>query len=482
MKNKSAENSYALSFCNRLRELDALRSWADSKPRLAVVHGRRRLGKTRLLRHWRETADSCYVLATEGTAASQRAALAEDLETVVPGFGQVVYPDWRSLFRALAAQWPRGDRRCVLIIDELPYLVKVSPEVPSVLQSVVDDPKAAHLPLVICGSSQRMMQGLAMDDTSPLYGRAQTLLRLQPLSVTEIGRVFGVSDPVGIVETYAAWGGVPRYWELAAGHGGALWDSISSLVLSPSGVLHEEGSRILRDEEAGLLERAVCQAIGRGAHRPSELSGRLGSPSTTLAKPLRHLVDLGLVRRDAPYDLRKGRPSQRTRSSLYSLADPFLSMWYRCVHPYRSGLELGAAAAMRHAREAWDHHVAAVWEELVRSHWHCLGFNGLDWEAAGRHWEGRKSTGAEWDVVSITSDRRHAMLGECKWRGTTSLRGVSTFIREIEARTKPVAVGRKIVLECLFIPSRGDLPQECNGVRLIDASDLLKAVSQTGNP
>ena len=468
-----------LSFCNRVHELDVLNRWAGENPRLAVIHGRRRLGKTRLLRRWHEGVPGCYVLATEGTAALQRAAFAEDIEAVVPHFGEAVYPSWRALLRVLVAQWPRGDRRRVLIIDELPYLVRSSPELPSLLQSLVDDPDADHLPLVLCGSSQRMMQGLVMDAAAPLYGRAQLLLRLQPLEVMEIERALGIGEPRRIVETYAAWGGVPRYWELAAGHGGQIRDAITSLVLSPSGVLHEEAMRVLLDEEAALLEKAVCQAVGRGARRPSELAGRLGVQSTSLAKPLRHLVELGLVRRDAPYDFAKGRPGEATRSSLYALADPFLAMWYRCVYPYLSGLELHTPAAIQHTWEAWEHHVAAVWEDLVRRHWHQMAMDGLEWEAAGRYWEGRKDKGMEWDAVSVTVDRRHAMLGECKWRGDVTSRDLSRLVREVQSRPRPAALREKLVREILFLPSTAGLPEEMGGVRLIDAATLLNSSTAT---
>lgn len=404
---------------------------------------------------------------------SQRAAFAEDVEAAVPRFGEVVYPDWRALLRALAGQWPRGDGHRVLIIDEFPYLVKSSPELPSLLQSLVDDPAAEHLPLVLCGSSQRMMQGLVLDATAPLYGRAQVRLRLQPLSVTELGPALGVEDPARIVEAYAAWGGVPRYWELAVRQGADLRDAIRGLVLSPSGVLHEEGERVLRDEEAALLEKAACQAIGRGARRPAELSGRLGVQSTTLAKPLRHLVELGLVRRDAPYDFGKGRPREETRTSLYALADPFLAMWYRCVHPYLSGLALRTPAAERHAWQAWEHHVAAVWEQLVRTRWHHMAMDGLEWEAAGSYWEGRRDTGVEWDVVSVTSDRRRALLGECKWCRSMSKASLARVVREVKSRPRPGSVRSLSVCEALFLPSTEGLPREQDGVRLVGAAALL---------
>jgi AAA+ ATPase superfamily predicted ATPase len=420
------------------------------------------------------------VLATEGTAASQRAALAEDLTTVVPGFGDVTYPTWRALFRSLTAQWPReGKRPTILVIDELPYLAKTSAELASVLQGLIDDPDGDHMPLVLCGSSQRMMQGLVLDRTAPLYGRAELLLRLHPLPVSELGPALGIDDAKDIVEAYAAWGGVPRYWELAARQQGGLWDTVTSLVLSPSGVLHEEASRVLRDEEAATLERALCQGIGLGANRPAELAARLGVESTTLSKPLRHLVELGLVRRDAPYDFRKGKPRQKSRSSLYVLDDPFLSMWYRCVHPYLSGLAVENPAARRKAQAAWRHHAGAIWEALVRSRWHRLGVEGLEWEAAGRHWEGRKSTGREWDVVSVSSDRRALMLGECKWQRNLSTRDLDRIIRDMTTRDRPPEVRDLPSTLCLFVPGRESLPRDIDGVRLIDANDVVES-QETG--
>ena len=415
------------------------------------------------------------MLATEGTAASQRAAFAEDLAPVVPNFGDVAYPTWRALFRSLVAQWPRDEARpLILVIDELPYLVRTSPELASVLQGLVDDPGGSHLPLVLCGSSQRMMQGLVLDRTAPLYGRAQLLLHLQPLPVRELGPALAIDEPRDIVEAYAAWGGVPRYWELAVRQEGGLWDAVTSLVLSPSGVLHEEASRVLRDEETATLERALCQAIGLGAHRPSELAARLGVEATTLSKPLRHLVELGLVRRDAPYDFRKGRPSPTARSSLYVLDDPFLSMWYRCVHPYLSGLEIEVPAARRKAQEAWRHHAGMVWEALVRRHWHTMSIDGIEWEAAGRHWEGRRTTGREWDVVSVSSDRRMVMLGECKWQRRLSKRNLGRIVRDMTTKVRPPEVAALPTILCLFLPGGQGLPREIDGVRLFEAVDVLK--------
>ena len=472
MKNTSSRHSNGPAFWNRQEELKALRAWRGQEPRLGVIHGRRRLGKTSLLRRWLEETPGCYVQATEGTPASQRAALAADLNGLLPGIGDAVYPSWRALLDAAKRQWPADAP--VLVLDEFPYLAQSAPEFPSLLQAMVDAPDARCLPLLLCGSSQRMMQGLVLDSSAPLFGRAQLLLRLQPLSATEVQNVLRLPDAVAAVEVYAAFGGVPRYWELMreGGYTRAL-DALEGLVFSPHGVLHEEADRVLRDEEAAALERATCELVGRGACRPSELAARLGIKDTTLAKPLRHLAELGLVERQAPYDLESGRPASGGRRAFYRLADPFLAMWYACVRPYLSGLNIEATTAHRHAREAWGHHVAATWESLCRRHWHCIGHRGIEWEPAGRHWASRESTGAEWDVMSVSADRRHVFAGECKWTRGVSLAKANALIQTVRRRPLPPLSGQTQVHLGLFLPDRGDLPGDIEGVAILGASEVL---------
>jgi len=474
MKNNSSQNSNSAAFWDRDDELALLRSWQKRRPGLAVIHGRRRLGKTALLRRWLREADGLYVQATEGTPASQRESLALDLQMGMPGFGDVVYPSWRALLDALGRAWP--SRSTVLVLDEFPYLARSSPELPSLLQAMLDAPTAERIPLVLCGSSQRMMQGLVLDASAPLYGRAQCVLRLGPLPANVLGSALGVGSNIAAVETYAAFGGVPRYWELMReGRYRSAEDALSDLVFSPHGVLHEEAERVLRDEEAAALEKAVCELVGRGARRPSEIAARLGVKVTTLSKPLRHLCQLHLLERNAPYDLREGRPEVATRRAFYRIADPFLAMWYACVRPYLSGLQVEAPAALQHAREAWGQHVAAMWEGLCREQWHRIGHDGVEWERAGRHWTSRQQTGDEWDVASVSADRRRVFLGECKWLRKVTQAKARSLVADIRSRQLPAAVDPSAVGLGLFLPDTSGLPRSIDRVALLGARRVMEA-------
>ncbi len=143
--------------------------------RLAVLYGRRRCGKSTLVQRMCAEGDA-YALADERESSLQAQALASEIARVVPGFDAARYPSWDALFTSLEARVQRLN----LVLDEFPYLVASAPELPSVIQRHLDRPGPPRLRLVLCGSSQRMMQGLALDRNAPLYGRAQEILGLIP--------------------------------------------------------------------------------------------------------------------------------------------------------------------------------------------------------------------------------------------------------------------------------------------------------------
>ena len=169
-----------LPFLDREPESERLRRLIRRREgSLGVLYGRRRCGKSRLLREV-VPADRCvYFVGDDREAALQRSSLAAEMARAVDGFADVSYPDWESL---LERWWSDAKSGTVLILDELPALVARSPELPSLLQKVLDQRYEQGVHLVVAGSSQRMMQGLVLDRSAPLYGRAnrETAFRQRP--------------------------------------------------------------------------------------------------------------------------------------------------------------------------------------------------------------------------------------------------------------------------------------------------------------
>jgi len=456
-------------FIDRIDELRRLESVSRAREGgLAVIYGRRRLGKTRLLLEWTRRRKGVYFVADQSSPAVQRRYLAKALAARLPAFDAVEYPDWRGLFDRLAADAKSRKFRGPLVLDELPYLVASSPELPSVLQAFVDHgAREARLALGLAGSSQRMMQGLVLDTATPLYGRARELIALEPLALRFLPRALPRLKGYALLEAWTAWGGVPRYWELAAGLEGTTVERLDRLALDPAGPLHHEPDRLLLEELPPAVElRPLLDAIGSGANRVSDIASRIGRPVTSLSRPLDRLLGLGLVTREIPY----GESERSSKRTLYRIVDPFVRLWFRVVAPNR-GLLAAATRAERRALLATHlpHLAAAAWEELVRSHVHALG----SWRPAARWWRGSEP---EWDLVTTSPDGSALLVGECKATARPATTGALLGdARRLALRQPPPVASAAKIHRVLCVPEtvRGT-PQVIEGVRIVTISDLLQ--------
>jgi len=429
-----------LPFLNREPELQRLRArLRGTSASLVVLYGRRRCGKSRLVDEALKSLPSVYFLADQREAPLQRQALAREIARLVPGFDRVEYPGWDELFERFRADAPRG---AVLALDELPFMVERAPELPSILQKHVDSVRRP-IHLVVCGSSQRMMLGLTLDASAPLYGRAQELMRILPLGIEQIPRAFRVRDAGASLQLYAFYGGVPRYWELAREERDPL-AGLQRHVFDPLGVLHREPERLLADDLRDQVQAAsVLSLVGQGCHRSSEIAARLGVPATSLSRPLARLVELGFLSREVPF----GASPRDSKKSLYRVADPFLRLWYRFVQPNASRLESGAVdEVMRGLRSELDQHVAEVWEQLARERLPRLRIAGKRFEPGARWWGGgldRKPI--ELDVVANAVDDPNVVLvGEAKLR--CSARDIDRLLADLARRAAqcPALEGKTI--------------------------------------
>jgi hypothetical protein len=461
-----------MKFLNRRKELAAL---AALDAGLAVVWGRRRIGKTRLLLEWCQRENGLYTVADQSSPEVQRAYLARALAARLPGFGEVVYPDWERLLSRLAADASAQGFRGPLVLDELPYLVAGSPELPSVLQRWVDhDAARARLRIAVAGSSQRMMQGLALSPEAPLYGRARVMLDIQPLAPGFLGDALGTVAAIDLVEQWTAWGGIPRYWELAASRRGTARDRVAALVLDPLGPLFSEAERLLMEESPPALEvRPVLDAIGAGAHRVSEIAGRLGRPATSLAKPLDRLLGMGLIRRETPY----GEPARGGKRSLYKIDDPFLRLWFRVVAPNRAALTAGSRASrLALLAPHWDTLAAQAWEDLCRAAIPTLERGALarlgPWKPALRYWHGAEP---EWDIVADAIQGHRVLAGEAWFsrKQVTPVALKAAAVALTQRALPPVAAGREIV-RALFVPRvAAGAPRVVAGVHVVTHGDVI---------
>lgn len=377
-------------FVNRegeLRELDT----AAKKGGLLVIYGRRRVGKTRLLRHWLQTHDGLYSQAIEAQRDLQIDQVYQDLRPQLQT--QIVPKTWPELFEVLTLQ----KRRWVLCLDEFPYLTAVDASLPSQLQRWLDHSLPSGCLLIVAGSSTRMMHSLFLHRAAPLYGRANKLLQLQPMDYVAFCHACAqdATDPESF-EKFACVGGIPKYWEFVE----ADQDVISlaeALYFDFAPYMEQEPQRILLDEGvSGINAVAVLEAIGRGAERPSEIAGRIGTAQTNLSRLLQQLLDTSILARELPF----GESVRSTKKILYRIQDPTMRFWFRVYSPHQS---LWRTYTAEHKRTLIHEHTATVFEDFCRAR-----FPG-----AQRYWE----RNIELDLVAPDpEDNRQLLVAEVKWR------------------------------------------------------------------
>ena len=401
-----------MKFVDRIDEAARLKdALAREKSSLVVMYGRRRLGKSTLIKRVLSDND-VYFLADRSESQYQRTLLAKVIAQVFPDFDKLAYPDWESMFRAVNY---RTDKRFTICLDEFPYLVEQSPELPSVLQKLVDE-KQLKYNLVLCGSSQNMMYGLFLESTAPLYGRADEIMRLAPIRLPYIQEALSL-DAMNAIEEYSVWGGVPRYWELRENKS-SLDDALWHNILSVNGTLYEEPVKLFQDDVKDIVKTSTIMSyIGTGANRLSEIAGRCNEPATNLSRPLKKLVDLGFLEKDVPF----GIDEKNAKKSLYKIADPFMAFYYQFVVPNRSFIELGRRMPLEQALAAhFSEYVSMNWEKLCRDAVTGNIVNGTVYGKAKRWWgsvfnEDKKPEQVEFDVMAESLDKKYLLVGECKW-------------------------------------------------------------------
>ena len=434
-------------FIDREKEIARLQQALQrEKARLIVVYGRRRCGKTTLLRHILPQ-NAIYFAADLREPPLQIAALAKQIDKLMPGFSKPVYPDWESILNNLNLTLRE---RTTLCIDEFPYLVKNSPDLPSIIQKLVDEKGQINHHFILCGSSQQMMYGMALDSASPLYGRCDEILRIRPMEILHLKEYLQITAQEAVKE-FGVWGGVPRYWEIRK-QSKNFEEALKSNVLDQHGILYEEPERLFSDEMRTSIQAfSVLSLIGAGCHRISEIAGRLGKPATQLSRLLGFLIDLGYIRREMPF----GESVRSTKKSLYKIDDPFLNFYFTFLVPNKSRLEFGLVDQVwNDIRGQYDQYLSSLWEELCRRVIPFMLFEGKRFNPAARWWgSGMDGKPMELDLVAESNDKSTILLGEIKWQTKTS---VAALQRELEEKSKNLPFAQnKNIIKALFLKKPG---------------------------
>jgi AAA+ ATPase superfamily predicted ATPase len=467
---------------------------------MTLLYGRRRLGKTYLLQRFfagdgvsseEPPKPHCYYLAEQTTAASHRNALAMQLLDALPDPGiqvEELAVSWNALLRYVSARGRERsaqDGRFGLILDEFPYLVEQSPELPSVLQSWWDrEGLHSRLYVILCGSQLSAMAALGQE-SAPLYGRFNAgIMLLEPLQYEDVASFYVDSPHYGVHEAllmYGILGGTPRYHALVDTSRPPA-EEVVALLFQPRGVLENEvrfllGSEQIRDPAP---YNAVLGAIAGGETQFGGIQQQTGTERGVLSFHLKTLLELGWIRREFPF----GETGERR--ALYQVADPFLTFWYRFVAPLASALQFSNSQrvyADRVAPYLADYMGWNVFETICQQ-WlqrHGAERLGLTIRRMGRYWSRDGRT--ELDIVAEL-DTGTFLFGECNWSAQATV-GLSVYadlkakiqsLPDAKWRNDPTCVLFSVGGFAPALRALSEQPEE--RLHLIEGRDLLPLLTR----
>lgn len=406
-----------MRFIGRKNELHTLNTEYNRNSSFVVIYGRRRVGKTTLIKEFLKNKTAFYYLATEELESQSMKRLANVIARTTKNtlLQKIEFTDWLDLFQLIADYKP--EEKKVLVIDEFPYLVRTNSAFPSILQNAWDEfLKDSNVMLILSGSLIGMMQKHALSYDSPLYGRRTAQMRLMPLPFTSIYETQNLPFEQA-VEQFALTGGVPKYLEFFE-DGRPLEEQLKDAVFSKNGFLYEEPNFLLKSESLTAVNYfSIIKTIADGNHKLGKIASALGQESSSLTPYLSTLSDLGFIEKRTP--ITEKNP-EKSRKGLYFIADNFLRFWFCYVYPYKGELELDNMQIVLDEihKDFKEKFVAFAYEDICKDIFAKLcSNNAISFVPSriGSYWLNDYDGDTEINVMSVDHQNKQVFAGECKY-------------------------------------------------------------------
>ncbi|WP_297477219.1 ATP-binding protein [Thermococcus sp.] len=409
-----------ITFVDREGELTFMGELWKRNNSFLPIYGRRRVGKTRLVKEFIKDKPAVYHLARNSTYLDNLRDFAGAVLERYPSpyLTPESFSSFADVFRYLSEKG-----KVVVVIDEFPYLIQSDKRILSEFQYIVDEVvRVSKLYLILVGSSVGMMEEHVLSQKSPLYGRRDGQIRLEPLDFFSSWKLLGV-DVEEAVRIYGVTGGVPAYLVFFN-----RFEDVKRLAFSKQGFLYAEGDFLLSSElREPRVYKLILKAVAEGRTRFNEISTLTGIPRSNLFKYVEVLERLGFLRREKPITA-----PPKTKNTRYKIADNYIRFYFRFVERYRDEVELESLDFWEEFLEEYNAYLGGIFEDVARQFLVELNRAGklpFRFTKIGRWW--RKNE--EIDIVALNERERRALLVEVKWKDL-SVREARGVLKDLERK------------------------------------------------
>jgi len=401
-------------FIGRESELNSLSEhYASGNFEFFCIYGRRRVGKTELIKEFIKGKKAIFFTAVEDTKDVNLVDFSQSVrKTLYDIKSKAVYADFGEAFDDIYEYAQK--EKLVLVIDEYPYLAASYPGISSLIQVEIDHKlKDTDIFIILCGSSMSFMENQVMGHRSPLYGRRTGQIKVLPFDFDTGKRFFqrGTEEEKAVI--YGITGGIAKYLQLFSNNK-SLKDNIIGTFLNSDGLLFEEPANLLNQElRKPALYNSIITAVATGSSKVNEIESKTRLNSATCVKYLKNLVELGIIKRETPiFD------NATSKKSIYRLNDGMFRFWFRFVYRNISRIQLGMGEQVYNdIKDQIPDFMGEIFEQICKEYiWKTdLPFNISE---IGRWWGNNPAKKAEQeiDLIAVDITGTKAIFCECKWR------------------------------------------------------------------
>lgn len=386
-------------FINRKNELNLLENlFSADGTKTFLLFGRRRVGKTYLLKKFIINKDGYYLLSKKRNIRSNINNFCEVLER--NGLPNIRVENFIEFFE----KYKQYLENKVLIIDEFQYLIESDTQILGDFQYIFDEIFEKDFPIfiILCGSSMGMLEGLSNNRKSPLYGRFTGRLKLPAMSFQDISLLYKDQTLQSMIHYFGAVGGIAQY-NLYFKRNLNFFENINETFFNPGHYLYNEGEFLLRQELRDIATyMTILQAMANGKTRVTEIANAAYIPAKDLPKYMTILINLDLVRRITPID---AMPTGKR--SIYVIADNYLRFWFKFVAPFKSHIEFyNTEPAKIFLKKSLSTYIGYIVENIVEEYFKSKV------SRVGKWWY----KNSEIDLVAIDEIKKEVIFIEVKWR------------------------------------------------------------------
>ncbi len=399
-------------FVNRKKELAILEErYKSSHSEFLIIYGRRRVGKTELIRHFVQGKEHVYYMSDMRSEPEQLKILSDLLSEQFKD--QIIranpIQNWELLFRYIESKLS-GKKKFILVLDEFQYLAEHNSALTSILQKSWDEfLRMKSIMIILCGSSMSFMERKVLSYKSPLYGRRTGQLEIFQFDFFNLDEMLPRKTTQEQVEFYGIFGGVPAYLELVDQNKN-LWKNIEEQVFPSDRLLYNEVMFLLMQElRMPKNYFSILRAIALNNTKMNEIVQQTQLERGLVGKFLDNLIQLRIVERKLPVT----ENPLKSRRGIYVITDNYFRFWFRFVYPYLTYIEEGRTNfVLEKIKSDLSTFLGDVFEKICRqyliAHPEHVPF---EFSRLGSYWD----KDVEVDIVATDDKQKHFLLGECKY-------------------------------------------------------------------